>query len=157
MTPLEQASAILKAAQEATAAPWHVDTVKNEGGDGEYDSYRLQISRAWQWSKTLADSTNADECEIHTEYDEDSVHRWDEVARKNFAFIALARNTAPAIALALIEKHRALTKAIDLLREMQAIAYSGRRQNSQAELFKHFVAAAKGRVSEFLARQGEAG
>jgi len=116
MTPLDQASAILKAAEEATPGPWYVDTIKNEGGDGSYNSYQLQISMPFKWTKTLADSVNADECEIHTECDEDSIQRWDEAARRNFEFIALARNTAPAIATALIEKHRALEECLGLLK-----------------------------------------
>lgn len=82
MTPLDQASAILKAAEEATPGPWRNMPTPNR---------RSIIAE----SGTIAVLSFPDDCK-HAE---------------NAAFIALARNTAPAIALALIEKHRALEEA----------------------------------------------
>ena len=40
--------------------------------------------------KILFDTLNSDVAEIHTEHDEDSVHRWDETGRKNLTLAAAA-------------------------------------------------------------------
>lgn len=103
MTPLEQASAILKAAEEASTAPWKLDTTQNLGDN-------------WMIGTLLWVGSDEDKDGQFSDY----IVTTDRVRASEFtgqgpqadaAFIALARNTAPAIALALIEKHRALEAA----------------------------------------------
>lgn len=136
MTPLEQAEALLKAAEEATRAPWIPSR---------------DFERTW-WVHA---PEGEDKCPLHnggrgivesntpTDNEENDIK-----------FVALARNTAPAIASALLEKHQALEEAEKLIR---ALIYYG-----DIRPIDGVVSGAYGSHREvlndaraFLARQGE--
>lgn len=97
-SPLEQAEAILKAAEEATPGEWCYASYGRENlyavgvAFGDYDQPLSGLVTAEEY--TVAEPVAVD---IY--------------GAANARFIALARNTAPAISLALIEKHRALERA----------------------------------------------
>lgn len=104
MTDLD---ALEKAAKAATPGPWEADVVPNFGeyGSGDetqtgFDSYALFAD-----GKAIADSINSDTAFVEEEHDVDHARAWDEVARLNFEFMALAN---PATILALIADRRAL-------------------------------------------------
>lgn len=86
MTPIEQAQALLKAAEEASLEPWEVDgfhlsaVIRKVSGD-----------KPGKWER-IADCTSAN---------------W----KADAQFIRVARRFAPAIASALLEKQKALDEA----------------------------------------------
>lgn len=91
-----------------TPGQWENDGDEAEGGYGRYTAYVIRTDKG-----TIADCVNADYqvSEIHEEGDEDGVHRWDEIGRRNFEFIAAAANNmAELIRLARIgqreEQHK---------------------------------------------------
>lgn len=98
MTPLDQAEAILKAAEEATPGEWCYASYGRENlyavgvAFGDYDQPLSGLVTAEEY--TVAEPVAVD---IY--------------GAANARFIALARNTAPDLATALIEKHRALEEA----------------------------------------------
>lgn len=87
MTPIEQAQALLKAAEEASLEPWEVDgfhlsaVIRKVSGD-----------KPGKWER-IADCTSAN---------------W----KADAQFIRVARRFAPAIASALLEKQKALDEAL---------------------------------------------
>lgn len=94
MTPLDQASAILKAADEATPGDWQSQH------QNDLDGQLTIIGNVDGPDDGRFTFTNI--CDVDEAPDE---------CFANARLIILARNTAPAIALALIEKHRALEAA----------------------------------------------
>jgi hypothetical protein len=72
-----------------TPGEWECDGDETEGGWGRYQAYVIRTDKG-----RIADCVNADYqvSEIHEEGDEDGVHRWDEIGRRNFEFIAAAAN-----------------------------------------------------------------
>lgn len=103
----ELAQSLKAAADKATPGEWWSDVVETDGeyGEGEdrfsgYHSYAVYVG-----SESLLDMTNSTAACIHTEWDRDYLMAWDETARRNSEFIALAN---PANILALVE---ALEKA----------------------------------------------
>lgn len=122
---LEQASAILKAAEEASDKPWRNMPTPN----------RHSIIAE---SGTIAVLSFPDDCK-HVE---------------NARLIALARNTAPAIALALIEKHRALEECLELLNAMVDYCPPARDEWMSNNAYLEY-ADFYNRVQDFLARQGD--
>lgn len=135
MTPLEQAEAILKAAEEVKwhPAPWlHMPSIGMTPCGEDFG----------------ASVVDANGDAVVSELSESFAH-----------FITLARNTAPAIALALIEKHRALEEAkaeMDMLMKnlpglldrVDDINAPGR------DMHKLSVKISAKRIAAFLARQG---
>lgn len=73
-----------------TPGEWESDGDETEGGWGRYNAYVIRTDKG-----RIADCVNADYqvSEIHEEGDEDGVHRWDEIGRRNFEFIAAAANS----------------------------------------------------------------
>lgn len=92
--PLEQAEAILKAAEEATPGDWQSQH------QNDLDSQLTIIGNVDGPDDGRFTFTNI--CDVDETPDE---------CFANARLIILARNTAPAIALALIEKHKALEEA----------------------------------------------
>lgn len=119
-TAIDLAREVLELAEKATPGPWETDTISTEDAYGSYNAYGVFISTPGRPPKAIADSINADESEIHSESDEDDIIKWDEVARKNFAFIAHSRTSAPAIASALLSVQERLEKAEGLLKRTEA-------------------------------------
>lgn len=80
------------AAEKATPGEWWSDVVETEGeyGEGEdrfsgYHSYAVYVG-----SESLLDMTNSTAAVIHTEWDNDYLMAWDETAKRNAEFIAVA-------------------------------------------------------------------
>lgn len=81
--------ALEKLNKARTPGEWESDGDETEGGWGRYNAYVIRTDKG-----RIADCVNADYqvSEIHEEGDEDGVHRWDEIGRRNFEFIAAAAN-----------------------------------------------------------------
>lgn len=141
--PIEQAEAILKAAEEATPGDWQSQHQNDLDGqltiignvDGPDDG-RFTFTNICDVDET------PDECFA------------------NARLIILARNTAPAIALALIEKHKALEEAKAYMSRLLVICqrygvanHVGIDMHSQELIDLRTYRNARA----FLARQGEAG
>jgi len=139
MTTLEQASAILKAAEEATSAPWIPSR---------------DFERTW-WVHA---PEGEDKCPLHnggrgivesntpTDNEENDIK-----------FVALARNTAPAIALALIEKHRALEEALEVIESAHSWLDRWAKHTGNCrgdERCTCGLVAIRSEAAAFLARQG---
>lgn len=99
----ELAQSLKAAAENATPGEWWADVVETGGthGSGEdcmegFHSYAVYD----QNNHSLLDMTNSTAAVITVEDDGDYVMAWDEVARRNAEFIALAN---PANVLALVE------------------------------------------------------
>ena len=85
-------AAMKAAAEKATPGEWWSDVVETEGeyGDGEdrhsgYHSYAVYAG-----SESLLDMTNSTAACIHEEWDNDYLMAWDETAKRNAEFIAVA-------------------------------------------------------------------
>lgn len=144
MTPLDQAEAILKAAEEATPGEWCYASYGRENlyavgvAFGDYDQPLSGLVTAEEY--TVAEPVAVD---IY--------------GAANARFIALARNTAPDLATALIEKHRALEEARSLIAEL--LASTGYDKADRKTLQNEYMAGGKGAGTilsclNFLARQG---
>lgn len=79
----------------ATPGPWETDSESNDGayGSGEdvhegFKSYIMLDSKG----QRLFDSLNSTAGAIEEDIGDEGVSAWDEFARRNFAFIAAARN-----------------------------------------------------------------
>lgn len=125
MTPLEQASAILKAAEEVTPGPIQVFW------DVENESVKLNAQPSPMlrgFTKTIATG----------------------LGEEDAAFFVMARKSAPSIALALIEKHRALEEAqahIQILLDIFEPIAGSETSLDDKRMIREAAA--------FLARQGE--
>lgn len=85
-------AAMKAAAEKATPGEWWSDVVETDGeyGEGEdrfsgYHSYAVYVG-----SESLLDMTNSTAAVIHTEWDNDYLMAWDETAKRNAEFIAVA-------------------------------------------------------------------
>lgn len=87
----EAVEEILARANAATEGPWESDNEK----DSEHH-YQYYMARSPE-RRVVFDTLNSAIGEIHEEADEDGVYRWDEVARRNVAFAAHAREDVPAL------------------------------------------------------------
>lgn len=155
---LEQASAILKAAEEATPGPWvsRKHLLHDHARFG--DLYEIHVREAalneqYKWGAKYPMVFAEDEEFVGDNPIYQVCFNGD--AEHDAHFIALARNTAPAIASALLEKHQALEEAEKLIR---ALIYYG-----DIRPIDGVVSGAYGSHREvlndaraFLARQGEA-
>lgn len=115
MTTDQIAEAIEKAALMATPGPWTIDKIENEGAYGSgpdadhgFISYAVGAGPDNDW-KSICDTLNSD-ATVDVEYDEDGTHSWDEVGRRNTAFIAAAN---PANVLALLAERRELLAKVE--------------------------------------------
>ena len=102
ITP-EEITRLKALCKAATPGPWEFDTVCNEGayGMGEdiyegFSSYQI-IAPSSNGHVVICDTLNSDCVCVEEEFDEDGAAAWDEVARKNMAFIAAARTALPAL------------------------------------------------------------
>lgn len=85
----EEIEALLKLADAATPGPWSTDTIENQEGKGSFNSYAVGAGPSDKW-KVVCDTLNSDLIEVEEEYDENGRSSWDEVGRRNAAFIAAA-------------------------------------------------------------------
>lgn len=94
-------------AEKATPGPWDVDSQDSEDGHGKFKAYAVFGCDG----KVLLDTLNSDAAEIHEEPYEYDIVAWDEIGRRNAAFIAAA-NPQAVIALidALESAHAVLEK-----------------------------------------------
>ena len=84
----------IKAREEAaTPGPWHVDSIASEDGHGPFNAYVLMDANG----SPMLDTQNSEIAEIHSEYDEDGRHSWDEIARRYMEFIAHSRTDVPRL------------------------------------------------------------
>jgi hypothetical protein len=84
-------------AEAATPGPWFCDGVSAEEGRGKYTAYEVTVPNSRGDHQSIVDTFNSGIAEIH----EEEYDRWDEVGRRNAAFIAAAN---PAAILALIDR-----------------------------------------------------
>lgn len=94
----------------ATPGPWEVDTVKSEGHygtdeDGGYGFMGYTIID--EEGRPLMDSLNRDQSEIHEDYDGEELYAWDELAKRDAAFVAGANPAAVLELIAEVERLRA--------------------------------------------------
>jgi hypothetical protein len=94
----------------ATPGPWEVDTVKSEGHygtdeDGGYGFMGYAIID--EEGRPLMDSLNRDQSEIHEDYDGEELYAWDELAKRDAAFVAGANPAAVLELIAEVERLRA--------------------------------------------------
>ncbi len=101
------------AAEKATPGEWWSDVVETDGeyGDGEdrhsgYHSYAVYVG-----SESLLDMTNSTAACIHEEWDHDYHMAWDETAKRNAEFIAVA---SPDNVKALVEVLEKAQRAANL-------------------------------------------
>lgn len=106
--------------QAATTGPWEPDCVRYDGcyGAGE-DVQEGYIGRRMfgPEGQDLFDSGNSDAACIHEEMDEDGVYAWDEIAKRNFALIAAARNALPDLLAEARENRTSRDRISELERE----------------------------------------
>lgn len=107
MTPLEQANALLKAAEEATPGEWHAWASYTEA-----EGYRGIHKWAHACGPAQPGVLIDDQAGLANQRDQ---------AMRDAHFIALARNTAPAIASALLEKQKELEEADARLSRLSAL------------------------------------
>lgn len=103
----EERNALRAMYEAATAGPWEPDTIETDGsygcGDDTHKGFNAYAMHAYATcpadSKVIFDSSNSDCGEIHTDYDEieGTGSAWDEIARRNFDFIAAAHNALPSL------------------------------------------------------------
>lgn len=114
----ERVAEIRALAEKATPGPWEVDDEQNDGNFGGgpdcnsgYKSYAVITG-----NKTVVDTLNSDLAEIEEDGDcEDGswrYSRWDEVGRRNAAYIAALD---PQTVLALLAPHEALRAEVERL------------------------------------------
>lgn len=81
---------------EATPGPWESDSIDTEDGHGKYLTYEITCNDSFM--NVVVEFSNATVVEIHEESDGDGFYsRWDEVSRRNAAFIVAVRNHLPAL------------------------------------------------------------
>lgn len=120
LTPARLAE-IRARAEKATPGPWESDSTKSEGsygvGDETYEGFNA-FKVTDEKGNTLFDTLNSDNGEVHVEYDEDGATAWDEIGRRNAAFVAACD---PQTVLALIASHAALVAEVERLRALSAL------------------------------------
>lgn len=115
----ERVAEIRALAEKATPGPWEVEDEQNDGNFGGgpdcnsgYKSYAVVAG-----NKTVVDTLNSDLAEIEEDGDcEDGswrYSRWDEVGRRNAAYIAALD---PQTVLALLASHEALRAEVEAMR-----------------------------------------
>jgi hypothetical protein len=89
----EDVAGIRARADAATSGDWDFDTVRSEGSYGsgpdtseDFNAYQL-LATVRGKTVSIADSLNSEESEVCVEDDS----AWDEIARKNFTFLAHAK------------------------------------------------------------------
>lgn len=95
----------------ATKGPWETDDTESDGeygiGDDTHSGFRASTIEAPDGHGgyvVLFDSLNSTASLIEEDHDEDGHIAWDEVARKNAAFIVAARNALPDLLASLASK-----------------------------------------------------
>lgn len=90
-------------ANAATEGPWESESTKSEGSYGVgdethegYEAFEIRAEIRGKWL-SIADSLNAEEGEVHEDFGDDYSSAWDEIARRNFNFIANARIDLPRL------------------------------------------------------------
>ena len=83
---------VKKKAEAATPGPWEDDSIRNEGdyGSGEDTRSKFHSYAVYADGKAICDTLNSDLALVEEEYDEDGASAWDEVGRKNMAYISAA-------------------------------------------------------------------
>ncbi len=111
----EQIAEWKRLADAASAGPWEADDELDRDavyGHGDEDNSGFHKSKMYgPDGKVLFDSLNSDACLVHEEYDEDGIYAWDDVAKRNFAFIAAARLAVPALIAALSAERKCAKEA----------------------------------------------
>ena len=79
----EELAAIIARAEKATPGPWEDDSQDSRDDRGKVRAYAVFGPDG----KVLVDTLNSDAAEIHEEPDEDGINAWDEIGRRNVAFI----------------------------------------------------------------------
>lgn len=112
----EKLAEIEALAKKATPGPWEADSMKSEGsygiGDETYEGFNA-FKVTDEKGNTICDTLNSDMGEVHVEYDEDGATAWDEIGRRNAAYIAACD---PQTVLALLASHAALAAEVERLR-----------------------------------------
>lgn len=109
LTP-ERLAEIAALAKKATPGPWEADSMKSEES---FNAFKVTNEKG----NTICDTLNSDISEVNVEYDEDSAMAWDEVGRRNTAFIAALD---PQTVLALLASRAALQAEVERLRKVEA-------------------------------------
>lgn len=81
-----------------TPGEWEAETVQIRDERSAYESMKSDAG------KSIFDTLNSEDCEIHHD---DGCHYWDEIAVRNFSWIAYVHNAMPEV----IAQHRALLAA----------------------------------------------
>ena len=98
MTDRVDLEALRALERAATPGPWEEDTCDTDCAWGKAKAYQMIARNEYGRQVSLFDSINSDATTLEIEHDEDGSQMWDEIARRNFAFIAAARNAFPALA-----------------------------------------------------------
>lgn len=121
LTP-ERLAEIEALAKKATPGPWEADSMKSEGsygiGDETYEGFNA-FRVTDEKGNAICDTLNSDMGEVHVEYDEDDATAWDEIGRRNAAYIAALD---PQTVLALLASHAALAAEVERLRRELAFS-----------------------------------
>jgi hypothetical protein len=109
----EEIAELRKLEKAASPAPWEADTTDSDGtygsGDDTHEGFDAR-EMIGPNGHVLFDSLNSGTAEIHTDTDEDSYRAWDEVARRNFDFVAAFRNAAPRLLATLESQSRRIAE-----------------------------------------------
>jgi hypothetical protein len=121
----EQVAEIRAKALKATAGPWDVDIVHNEGtyGTGEddytgFNSYVVGCGPVNDW-KSIVDTSNSNVAMIEVDGDSDGTTAWDEIGRRNAEFIAAANPENILSLIATIEAAQAENAKLKALMELK--------------------------------------
>jgi hypothetical protein len=150
----EQIAAIRDGTEGVTPGPWEADTTKSDGcyGSGEdcHEGYQTSVLLDAKGER-IADALNSDCGQVSEEYDEDGCYAWDEVAKRNFAYIARCDpDTIRALATEVLESRAAIAAkdvTIDWLTTDRGAALAAKR--AEIERLTRLLTAATSRLSEY--------